>query len=500
MDKRNQNKIHVIKKLFATGRDNQAIFKLVPLFVRALKSHEKRLPQEILNNYLNSLLQKKDIFLKSAYQFGTPQYFFDEPSLSLQISHFHKVFSRYLDRYRIFYALKSNSFEGICKSAVAAGIGLDVSSGFELKAALSMGCKHIIFSGPGKTDDELLLAIQNRQNVTLLMDSMGEFERLSKILKQEEGHGDTMKVGIRVHSNHDNGWNKFGIPLGNLPVILKRAMIAKDVEIHAIQFHASWNLGPKAQVNMIEQIGSYIRQYIPMNLMQSFQVLDIGGGFWPEQGEWLNPQNTLKGKLIQLTDPEFGFKIRHYYHKAKPLEDFAREIAKALSRQGPPLCDVEIWLEPGRWISTPAMHILLRVVDKKDFRTVITDGGTNLLGWERPLSEFIPVINLTKPSLKERHLKIFGSLCTPYDIWGISIFGEEVESGDILLIPDQGAYTYSLRQCFIKPIAKVVAFDGENLVETEKENSFSLPPSILSKMEKQALLEKKGYGTHNEYS
>ncbi len=118
------------------------------------------------------------------------------------------------------------------------------------------------------------------------------------------------------------------------------------------------------------------------------------------------------------------------------------------------------------------MHILLRVLDKKGSRTVITDGGTNLLGWERPLAEFIPVINLSKPSFREETTRVFGSLCTPYDIWGYSLFGEGICAGDILVIPDQGAYTYSLRQSFIKPRARVIRFDGMALEEVEKEETW----------------------------
>jgi diaminopimelate decarboxylase len=60
-------------------------------------------------------------------------------------------------------------------------------------------------------------------------------------------------------------------------------------------------------------------------------------------------------------------------------------------------------------------------------------------------------------------------LCTPDDQWGESIFGNDTGIGDILLIPDQGAYTYSLRQVFIKPIARVVKYDGNSLKEVEKE-------------------------------
>ena len=129
-------------------------------------------------------------------------------------------------------------------------------------------------------------------------------------------------------------------------------------------------------------------------------------------------------------------------------------------------------MEPGRWISTPAMHVLLKVMDKKEATVVIVDGGINLLGWERPLFEFTPLLNLTRPSLREFSVRVFGNLCTPMDIWGTTLFGERVENGDILLVPDQGSYTYSLRQSFIKPVARVVRFDGTALSESQPEQTF----------------------------
>ena len=106
------------------------------------------------------------------------------------------------------------------------------------------------------------------------------------------------------------------------------------------------------------------------------------------------------------------------------------------------------------------MHILLRVVDKKADDLVVTDGGTNIVGWERFETDYFPVINLSRPSLTERNCMIFGSLCTPHDIWGYGYFGEGIEPGDVLMIPSQGAYTYSLRQQFIKPLAKVVSLEA----------------------------------------
>jgi len=63
-------------------RYKQAILTLIPLFIKILKSREKILPKAVLKQYLSSILEKREVFLESAYRFGTPQYFFDEPSLS----------------------------------------------------------------------------------------------------------------------------------------------------------------------------------------------------------------------------------------------------------------------------------------------------------------------------------------------------------------------------------------------------------------------------------
>jgi diaminopimelate decarboxylase len=73
-----------------------------------------------------------------------------------------KLSQAHLQRFRILYAVKSNSLPGLCKYVSDAGYGLDVSSGLELSLALSLGCRDIVFSGPGKTEHELALGIRNR--------------------------------------------------------------------------------------------------------------------------------------------------------------------------------------------------------------------------------------------------------------------------------------------------------------------------------------------------
>jgi len=440
------------------------------LFSKLLSSRASVLAPHLLRTYIQSLLWKRDVLLESARRFGTPQYFFDGPALAQSLSGFHEVFSRHLERFRVFYAVKSNSFPELCKHVSDAGHGLDVSSGLELTMALSLGCRNILFSGPAKTDSELGLAFQNRNKVTLLMDSAGEMERLSRLVQELDLGEAPLKVGFRLRGQHHGIWGKFGVPPERFPDLFTRALAVKGLDPRGIQFHTSWNMEPKAQVQMIERVGACIK-VLPESSQRRLKFLDIGGGYWPERGEWLNPQNTLSGKLFQILDPDFQFKPRHYYHPAKPLEHFAREISAALRSQGKPLSDLEIFMEPGRWLSTPAMHMLVKVIDKKEATVVIADGGINLLGWERPLFEFIPLLNLTRPSLHEFSLRVFGNLCTPLDIWGTTLFGEGVENGDILLVPDQGAYTYSLRQSFIKPIARVVRYDGISLSEVQPEQN-----------------------------
>jgi len=445
-------------------------FDFTGLLSKLLKNRAALLPSDLLRGYLESLLNKRDVLLESVRRFSTPQYFFDEPALAQSLSRFHEVFSRHLERFRIFYAVKSNSFPGLCQYVSDAGHGLDVSSGLELSVALSIGCRDILFSGPAKTDPELNLAIQNRDKVTLLMDSAGELERVSGLVQSLDIEGVNLKVGFRLRGQHHGIWGKFGIAPERFPDLFSRALTINGLDPQGIQFHTSWNMGPEAQVKMIERVGTFVKS-LPETSRSRLKFLDIGGGYWPERGEWLNPQNTLSGRLLQILDPDFQFRPRHYYHPAKPLDYFAREISSAIRSQGKPLTDMEIYMEPGRWLSTPAMHVLIKVIDKKDATVVIADGGINLLGWERPLFEFIPLLNLTRPSFGEFPVRVFGPLCTPLDIWGTTLFGEGVENGDILLVPDQGSYTYSLRQSFIKPIARVIRFDGTSLSEAQPEQT-----------------------------
>jgi diaminopimelate decarboxylase len=227
----------------------------------------------------------------------------------------------------------------------------------------------------------------------------------------------------------------------------------EHVRLCGLQFHTSWNLTPSSQVSFLMRLGERLAA-MKRQRAKTIEFLDIGGGYWPPRGEWLHFSATPQGRITQMVLPEAKGGDRFRY-PAEPLEIFAGEIGKALRQHIFPYVECQVFTEPGRWLVNDSMHILLTVVDKKAKDLVIVDGGTNIVGWERFETDYFPVINLSNPSLVERNCFVFGSLCTPHDVWGYSYFGDGIEPGDILMVPSQGDYTYSLRQSFIKPLAQV---------------------------------------------
>jgi diaminopimelate decarboxylase len=415
-------------------------------------------PNSVLNYdelaaFVGTFLKRADAFVETAHRHGSPLYVFEERALLERAAQFAAAFKETLGDIRIFYAVKSNNHPVLVSSLVRSGLGLDVSSGLELELALRCSCPDIIFSGPGKTDKELQLAVRHSNHVTVLIDSFGELDRLEKAAAELQTQ---INAGVRLTTDERGLWRKFGIPLARLDGFMQKAIGCSHVLLGGLQFHTSWNLDPGQQVDFIARLGQSL-QNLTQNRRELIKFIDIGGGYWPPQGEWLQWAGTSKGRLHQaLLNTSFP-STEHYKLSSSSITTFATKIGAAVQRHVAPYVDCLFYAEPGRWLCNDALHILLTVVDKKSEDLVITDGGTNIIGWERFETDYFPVINLSRPSKSEHKCFILGSLCTPHDVWGYGYFGKGIEAGDLLLIPNQGAYTYSLRQEFIKPLPEVVA-------------------------------------------
>jgi diaminopimelate decarboxylase len=411
------------------------------------------LPPPVLQDFVRYYFGRRRDYLDVLDIHPAPVYLFEPEILKKRAGQLRRAFSRHLSALSFFYAVKSNNYPMVARTLLKEGFGLDVSSGLELATALELGAGEIVFSGPGKTHNELETAVANERRVTVLLDSPGELHRLEAVAA---GHGKIMRCGVRLTVDPRGLWRKFGIEPETLPDFWKAADQCPHIHLSGIQFHSSWNLTPFAQITFIQDLAEILKQ-MPRAFHEQLDFIDIGGGYWPSQGEWLQPAATEIGRLRTCLGQSPGPVHNHYYDQATPIDTYAAQLCNAIEQHLLSIIPCRICLEPGRWLCNDVMHLLITVVDKKAYDLVITDAGTNCIGWERFESDYIPILNLTHPGHGEKPCHISGSLCTPHDVWGYMYFGDCIEVGDILLIPTQGAYTYSLRQTFIKPLPDVVS-------------------------------------------
>lgn len=390
----------------------------------------------------------------------TPFYLIDKCEIDKSCQNFLTVFRKHIPNLDAYYAVKSNYHPYLLKKIVQNGLGLDVSSGRELKLAIRAGAKKIIFSGPGKTKKELELALKNTDKIILHLDSFRELEKIG-ILSEE--HQTKIKVGVRIFTKYHGFWNKFGIPLSQLSEFWQKSKQYPWVEIQGIQCHMSWNESSKPYQNILKLIASHLKDNFSKKNLNEIKFIDFGGGFTPYRLDGYYPWFTHKGAIFkglnESDTKKIDFSEKYYLTKSVPLEEYAIGISKTIHKHLKPILpNCNYFSEPGKIISNNAMHIVLKVEDIKRKEVAILDGGYNILGWEKFKNGYAPLINLTNYSLKEIPFKMYGSLCQADDIWGYYCYASKIEEGDIIVVPYQGAYTYAYAQNFIKSVPKAYLF------------------------------------------
>ena len=437
----------------------------IRLAAQILKQNAAELPRQEISAFVSGYIDRKDAFLQAAERHGSPLYLIDTDALRQRAMQFQEAFRNiFAQPPGVYYAVKSNNHPLVIETFLDVDLGLDVSSGVELQIALDLDAFDIVFSGPGKTSDELTLAIRHADRVTVLIDSFSELRRLEACAARSNTH---IRAGVRLTSDPNGLWRKFGIAPSELENFLSQADQCPHVSVCGLQFHTSWNMDPARQIAFIGKLAKVLGALSP-GFRSQLEFVDIGGGYWPAQGEWLQEAATSAGMLRGILDPDSISRGIPRRMPGTPIETFARELGRAVLEHLAPRLDARICLEPGRWLCNDGMHLLMTVIDCKAPDLVITDAGANAIGWERFEHDYFPVINLTRPALTEHPCNVLGCLCTPHDVWGYSYWGEDIQDGDILMIPTQGAYTYSLRQNFIKALPKAVAIQPPGARTREK--------------------------------
>ncbi len=406
-------------------------------------------------------ITQKEKILDMATRHQTPFYLVDHNQLHANISSFLSAFDHHLPRFEAYYAIKANPHPSFLKACLKQGMGLDASSGAELQSALDQKSSSILFTGPGKTQEELELAFTNTDSITINLDSFRELEKVGTLAQAKMT---MIRAGVRINTKYHGSWTKFGIPVEDLSRFWLEAQKYHYLKLEGIQFHSSFNASAAPYSMNIKTIAKHIKDNFTPEMRAQIKYFDFGGGFIPYKSEASYPSCSPQGKIIKAANDYFGkkttFTNKYVYDDAIPVDQYALGISEAIHQYlDPLLTDCTYRCEPGRIICSNAMAVVLKVVDVKSHNTAILDGGINALGFGGERFDYSPVVNLTHPDDQEIDFTLYGSLCTPRDIWGFYCYAKQILENDIIIVLNQGAYTYSLAQNFIKPIPPVYDLD-----------------------------------------
>lgn len=355
---------------------------------------------------------------EAAERFRTPLYVYSAQAIREAYLAYDQAFASV--PHRVCYAVKANGTGAILRLFASLGAGADIVSGGELQAALRAGFSpdRIIFSGVGKTDDEIALGLE--QDVAELnAESEAEIERIAGIAARL---GRRARLSLRVNPDIDPGshpyistglsQNKFGVDIRLAEDILARARTRSSLEVVGVQCHiGSQILDLEPLAAAARELAALARRLLAAGF--ALQTLDFGGGLGVDyQGGVPGPTpGALAAKVLPLLE-------------------------------GLPLT---LLLEPGRWLIARAGVLLTRVLYLKENRGkhfVIVDAGMNDL--LRP--SLYQAVHRIEPLLSKggatASVDVVGPVCETGDFFARGRALEPVAPGDLLALLDAGAYGF----------------------------------------------------------
>ena len=188
--------------------------------------------------YINKRLTVEKVnFQRIAKKFGTPFYCYSYSKLKENVNKFKKNFKSFSPL--ICFAVKSNTNVNLIKEIKKFGLGADVVSMGELMMAIKAGIspKKIVFSGVGKTFDEIIYAI-NKNIFLINAESESEIKQIEKVAKLKKKK---IRIGIRLNPNTDaktlsqistgKKENKFGVSEKVFLALVKYVKKSKNLRI-----------------------------------------------------------------------------------------------------------------------------------------------------------------------------------------------------------------------------------------------------------------------------
>lgn len=393
-----------------------------------------------------------------AERYGTPLYAYDLDDVTAARD---ELLASLPDGFELYYALKANPHPEVVRAAREGAPEVcraEVSSLGELEAALAGGhpAKNCLYTGPGKTDAELDRAIGLGVR-TFSAESPSDLRHIGAIALR---HGVTARCLLRLNIATASAGaatgirmtgrpSQFGIDGETLAEFLPELLLMPGTHVIGAHFFTMSNAADEESLlaeyeHVVETAAGLVGDRgLPLKL------LDVGGGFaapYAVPGR-RTPYPKLRTELARL----LGLHLPDW-------------------RTGRP----RLACESGRYLVAGSGRLVTRVVNVKQGRGgtfVVLDAGINVLGGLSGLGRLLPAAVQLEPGeqVNERGTLV-GPLCTPGDSLGRNVELPSLEPGDLVTIPNVGAYglTASLVHFLSRPAPAEVTLRGGEIVSATR--------------------------------
>jgi len=334
---------------------------------------------------------------------------------------------------RLFYAIKANSEAAILQALAPIVHGFEVASLGEVKKVRAISADiPIIFGGPGKTDEELEGAIEQRVSL-IHVESLHEIRRIILLAQK---HDVVVPILLRVNLRGPlpqatlamgGRPTQFGIDEELVPEAIELAKQSHHLRLEGFHFHSlSNNLDAAEHVRLVEYycqlVSKWARKY-----RLSIRFLNVGGGIG-----------------VNYADLDRQFDWDH----------FIDGLSAILEQDGLP--GTTIYFECGRYLTAAAGYYAAEVLDIKQNHGktfVIVRGGTHHFrlpaSWQHSHPfQVVPIeqwpYTFERECVQKCKISVVGQLCTPKDVMAKEVEVAQVRIGDVILFRYAGAYGWAI--------------------------------------------------------
>jgi diaminopimelate decarboxylase len=376
-----------------------------------------------------------------AKRYGTPLYIYSATMIRERLASFQAAFGSV--PHTICYSVKANSNLNILRLLAKSGCGFDVVSGGELDRVLAANRRsaaRVVFSGVGKTRDEITAALKAR----ILLFNVESESELRVLAECAARLRSVARVALRVnpdvaantHPYISTGLHahKFGVPIGEARRLYAKVAEATHLKAAGVSVHIGSQITDVAPfAETMTRVAELVREL--RNDGHAIDYVDAGGGLG------ISYQKMLSADVS--SQPDFSQQV-----------DFSKQVAAYARAIIAPLrgLNVHLLLEPGRSIVGAAGVLVTSVIYRKangGKRFMIVDAAMNDLIRPALYGAYHEIIPLKRPPVAETQapretVDVVGPVCETGDFFARDRALPTVKEGDLLAILDAGAYGMAL--------------------------------------------------------